>query len=171
MKKAFTLIELLVVVLIIGVLSAIALPQYTKAVEKSRVAEAKIVLKNMLDASTRYGLETGDCTMDMAEWDITPPGTCTSSGGSIQIRQCTTKNFIYYVDECAYDGNHPNVGTGLKLMADRIGKHYHVDLVGPGYDASTEDEKGAFLCSAGSEYQDEECKTAGAVKRGNLWWF
>ena len=55
-NQAFTLIELLVVVLIIGILSAIALPQYTRAVEKSRTAEAMIMLGNMQRAVAAYVL-------------------------------------------------------------------------------------------------------------------
>ena len=59
-KQAFTLIELLVVVLIIGILAAVAVPQYTKAVEKSRVAEAKGVLNTMRKNYQLCVLEYGD---------------------------------------------------------------------------------------------------------------
>ena len=56
-KKGFTLIEMLVVVLIIGILAGIALPQYNKAVEKSKVAQALITLKYMRERGQEFMLQ------------------------------------------------------------------------------------------------------------------
>lgn len=69
-KKGFTLIELLVVVLIIGILSAVALPQYTKAVTKTRFAEAMSNLKTIAEADQVCRLAKGGDTCKITELDI-----------------------------------------------------------------------------------------------------
>ena len=78
--SGFTLIELLVVVLIIGILAAVALPQYQKAVEKSRVSEMLINLKTISKGVEAVYLETGDFTMDFTQLPITLPGTLKTYG-------------------------------------------------------------------------------------------
>ncbi|MBP5430078.1 MAG: type II secretion system protein [Elusimicrobiaceae bacterium] len=70
-NPGFTLIELLVVVLIIGILAAVALPQYQFSVLKSRTAEALENLRTLHQAQELYFLEHGEYTDQLANLSIT----------------------------------------------------------------------------------------------------
>ena len=67
----FTLIELLVVVLIIGILAAIALPQYTKAVERSRISEAVQKLGDLATAQQIFYMQNNAFADDISGNDTT----------------------------------------------------------------------------------------------------
>ncbi len=73
-NSGFTLIELLVVVLIIGILAAVAVPQYQKAVEKSRATQALSLLKSLGQAQEAYYLANGTYADAFEKLDVDIPG-------------------------------------------------------------------------------------------------
>ena len=107
--SGFTLIELLVVVLIIGILAAVAVPQYQKAVEKSRTREAILVLKSMYNSwelcKLQYGENADECGNDdekglFLHMDIDIPGTLVENANCLNsIMGCyLTKDWLYETD-------------------------------------------------------------------------
>ena len=72
-RRGFTLIELLVVVVIIGILAAIAVPQYQKTVYKSRYATLKSLTESIFQAQKVYYLANDTYADDFAKLDIELP--------------------------------------------------------------------------------------------------
>lgn len=73
MNKGFTLIEMLVVVLIIGILAAVAYPQYRTAVAKSRMVELIVLAKKIKDSEERFYMANGKYTAHFSKLDIQMP--------------------------------------------------------------------------------------------------
>ena len=78
-KRAFTLIELLVVVLIVGILAAVAVPQYQVAMYKARLSSVWAMMKAIKQANQLYYLEHGEYTSDIDAWDIELPSGWTAT--------------------------------------------------------------------------------------------
>lgn len=114
-NTGFTLIELLVVVLIIGILAAVALPQYEKAVEKTRWADIYQAERTIAKAQEAYYLANGYYATDFNDLDITFP-SIKSNGGSFWTS--------------SFSGNLYSSGEGIYGSFLRV-KHGKNDYAGP----------------------------------------
>ena len=73
LKLGFTLLELLVVVIIIGILAAIALPQYKKSVTKSKFSTLKFLTKAIVRSQEVNYLTHGEYATKFEDLDIDMP--------------------------------------------------------------------------------------------------
>lgn len=139
-KKGFTLIEMLVVVLIIGILAAIALPQYKNAVRKSRVAEAQIILRAISDAFIRNMLSGTSLSHDINKIDV--DGVDESTNWSFSIDD--------YTD------------TGCWVIADPKWENgYMIEYASDNYDDGGFEGNGKFICDAYNDNGHKICKSLG----------
>lgn len=83
-QKGFTLIELMIVVAIVGILAAVAVPQYQNYIARSQVAEA-FTLMDGGKATIQTNLQAGTCTSDIAAED-----TITGKYGNLVINGSPT---------------------------------------------------------------------------------
>ena len=117
MKQGFTLVELLVVILIIGVLSAIAVPEYSRSLEKARAAELAVNLNGIMEADRMWADEMG-YTVGYGTWRefyYVPDFVCQNGG-----RDCQSKFFTYQLDmtDGTVSGGALSIAHGRRMSDD-----------------------------------------------------
>ncbi len=157
-NKGFTLIELLVVVLIIGILAAMAMPQYFKAVERSRMSEAVTLMGNIAQAQQRKYLQINKYTENYSGLDVAPKGAqkdgfCTKgttpeAAGAAAVNKCGANGNGFYIQ---ISGTNYEAGKSLSTRVSPNSLQYNYTLERYYANSATTctgtDANGAALCA------------------------
>ena len=115
-KLGFTMFELLVVVLIIGILAAIALPQYQKAVWKSKAAPLQSLISSIGKAGEYYYLVNGNYPTSFDEIDVEVTNTPITFVRKYGEAACWSNLIPYMLKR----------GNGFEVAFHHVGNMYSV---------------------------------------------
>ena len=153
--RGFTLIELLVVVLIIGILAAVAVPQYQIAVAKSKYMKLVSVMASLRAAEELYYLANGKYIDNTTVLDIDSLAGCSSVGAGIIVCQ------DFQIDvNAGYAFENP-MGSMINTLA---GLHYVY------FQNHSSTNPGERECWAENEFAQKVCKSLGGVENGTRRW-
>lgn len=166
MNKGFTMAELLTVVVIIAVLSSIALPQYTKSVERARATEAMSLVKNINDAIYSYAAaRTGNnaCPDSFHKLIVTLPVR------NDKTAVLETPNFTYSLLSTTSEFIPGTPCHGVTATRRNGGVNYDYVIWNP-FEITTTDAKAASMrCTSpsGNKASIEICQSLGIYKANN----
>ena len=111
-SKGFTLIELMIVVAIIGILAAIAIPQYQNYVARAQVSEALVLASGAKTAVAEFRSATGEWPFDNAEAGLAAEEEITGNYVSKLIVDTSSGIILVFLKDTA----HAKIASGLIML-------------------------------------------------------
>lgn len=174
-KRGFTLVEILVAVMIVVLLVTMAVPMYDKTVEKSRMAEARTVMKKILESKLRIldsiGTEVYAARLfGFQNLDVSIP--CIDASTGQRLSRCTgntiyTKDFKYtLIPSGSVPGSRATIINAVCAVR-RKGDNAGVNFLYLG-ELETDPDREKFLCNNGSS--SGSCEVYGLDSVGTSAW-
>jgi len=156
-NAGFTLIELLVVVLIIGILSAVALPQYQAAVDKARYAKIIPMTRTLKDAAEVYYMANGTYPALIDMIDVSGPSGCSfPAGDNIVLCEDAWYDILGGSELSVIGYSYPRYNAPANVL--RAGYRIWLDQSG--------EKAGRRECLAENDRSHRLCRTMGGVRQG-----
>ncbi len=167
----FTLIELLVVVLIIGILAAVALPQYQKAVDKARMVEAYSITRDLKNRQEEYFLTNDRYAQNCTElgMDIPADFVLGKNEKGLERYERRRGNYEFYVHCINGVGDLDRVATTLRTVNGELSVNLEIMFNYLSTPSTNGDGPGKMFCvdNSGNARSRILCEGLGGKKVGN----